>query len=201
MKKVLTSLVGVMSVIAVANAEPYVGLNLTYDNMKFTNSEFNEVFNRNQLGAAIDLGYQFSDYLGVEAYYQYAMPMKKDLKDESGAKEAETKLSFMSGGLDIMGYLPLNSCHSLNLIGTIGGGYYRFELKYKEPNDPEEKMHENHLAARMGAGVQYNIDESMSVRALGRFITWKADSNDKATDEHDMMKNMFEASLGFQYKF
>lgn len=195
MKKILTSLVGVMSVIAVANAEPYVGVNAIYNNAKFTQPElFNDMLERNEFGASVDLGYQFFDYLGAEAYFQYNLPSSTDWYI-GDTKLLETKSNFMSGGLDVLGYLPLNSCHSLNLIGTVGGGYYRFEVKYKGiENDTE---HENHLALRMGAGFQYNFNESMSIRALGRFITWKSDFD----NDFDVMKNMWEGSVGFQYKF
>lgn len=218
-----------MSVIAVANAEPYVGINLIYDNIQLDKSfgetvtdlyifggpyDSSDLFAKNSFGASIDLGYQFSDYLGAEAYFQYNLNSSVDvsLDDE---EIWDSKSNFMSGGLDIIGYLPLNSCHSFSLIGTIGGGYYRFENKNTLTFITTEtiKQHEDHFALRMGAGFQYNFNESMSVRALGRYVMWKHDNGynvfeviDNLVDYNqypDMIpvNGMWEGSVGFQYKF
>lgn len=231
MKKILTSLVGVMSVVAVANAEPYVGLNFIYDNIQLDKSfgetismplegligpyETKDLFANNYFGASIDAGYQFNDYLGAEAYFQYNLESKNDVSvyfpPILDGKIWESKSNFMSGGLDIMGYLPLNSCHSFSLIGTIGGGYYRFENKTNISIlgiTVDLKQHENHFGLRMGAGFQYNFNESTSVRALGRYVMWKHDDSYTyetliENENPDMIpvNGMWEGSIGIQYKF
>lgn len=228
MKKVLTSLVGVMSVIAVANAEPYVGINLIYDNIQLDKSfgnlitynfgeflgssyETKDLFATDSFGASVNAGYQFNDYLGMEVYFQYNLESETDVSISGhellpDGKIWDSKSNFMSGGLDIMGYLPLNSCHSFSLIGTIGGGYYRFETKINTLfSEDEIKEHENHLALRMGAGFQYNFNESVSIRALGRYIAWKHDKSysldDLSLDDLTPVNGMWEGSIGFQYKF
>lgn len=229
MKKVLTSLVGVMSVIAVANAEPYVGINLIYDNIQLDKSfgetisilsemfeigtyDSKDLFSNNYFGASIDAGYQFNDYLGVEAYFQYNFESKTDVSISGhefllDGKIWDSKTNFMSGGLDIMGYLPLNPCHSFSLIGTIGGGYYYFKNKTEITIpflETSETQHEHHLGLRMGAGFQYNFNESMSMRALGRYVMWKHDDSytiDMFMDDFTPVNGMWEGSIGFQYKF
>lgn len=221
-----------MSVIAVANAEPYVGINLIYDNIQLDKSfgetistltdfmatigsidlggpyETKDLFANNYFGASVDLGYQFNDYIGAEAYFQYNFQSSVDVSF-AGEKIWESKSNFMSGGLDIMGYLPLNSCHSFSLIGTIGGGYYRFETKTEALDSfIKYKEHENHLALRMGAGFQYNFNESTSVRALGRYVMWKHDDSYNfesmlSDGIYDLtpVNGMWEGSIGIQYKF
>lgn len=227
MKKILTSLVGIVSVVAVANAEPYVGINLMYDNIQLDKSladgiinpileishlyeyigfqKTEDLFAKNSFGASINAGYLFSDYLGAEAYFQYNLQSSVDVSYD-GEKIWESKSNFMSGGLDIMGYLPLNNSHSFNLIGTVGGGYYRFETTTNVSLLMiEQKEHENHLALRIGAGVQYDIDATMSIRALGRYIAWEHDKAYSMDDEYlyDLtpVDGMWEASIGFQYRF
>ncbi|MCQ2562299.1 MAG: porin family protein [Alphaproteobacteria bacterium] len=234
MKKILTSLVGVMSVVAVANAEPYVGLNLIYDNIQLDKSfgetisiisetagigtyETKDLFSNNYFGASIDAGYQFNDYIGAEAYFQYNFESKTDVSISGheflpDGKIWDSKSNFMSGGLDIMGYLPLNSCHSFSLIGTIGGGYYYFKNKTDIPlltlilgDLYQFDTHEHHFGLRMGAGFQYNFNESMSVRALGRYVMWKHDDSytttDTFMDDFTPVNGMWEGSIGIQYKF
>jgi len=221
MKKLLTSLVGVMSVVAVANAEPYVGLNFTYNRVgldsligQIMGLRTEDIFEPHYFGGSIDVGYQFNDYLSIEGYFQYDPARKQDIDDPySGEKFAESKMSFMSGGIDVLGYLPLNPCHSFNLIGSIGTGYYYLNQQLSGEfvdmmfdRDPS-KFHENHLAARFGIGVQYNFNESTSVRAMGRYITWNRDSTNifsvmgGSADLGDITRYMFEGSVGIQYKF
>ena len=109
---------------------------------------------------------------------------EKNSTDEnaSGYEIWDAKSNMISGGLDVMGYLPLTD--AWHLIGTVGAGYYHFETETKilpdagiEGVSRNIKNHENHLGIRMGLGVQYDINEDVSVRALGRYITWKSDDS------------------------
>ncbi|MFI3241953.1 MAG: porin family protein [Alphaproteobacteria bacterium] len=162
MKKIL--FVGASLFALNANAleyNPYVGVNYNYTNPS-------DSFADDQNSVSVNVGTTYTENFGTEVYYQYT-PAKEDGEQ------------FFSYGLDLIGNLPLGCEATWEVLASAGVGAYEFWGKTDDDG----------YAFRYGAGLQYNVDEDWSVRAMYRYI----DTRHLATDYIN------EVSVGAKYNF
>lgn len=180
MKKTIGALLVAVSAVAfTANAnayeyKPYAGLDYVRSNIK---NESAMKFN----SASVNVGTQFNQYFGTEAFYQYSD------QDSHGRGDDKALTRIQSYGIDALGYLPLGCDQTVSLIGTVGIANINATSKVEGTKEKE-----NGLGYRVGAGAQYAIDENLAVRALARYTF-----TDKVTDVDHIMEYV----AGVQYKF
>ena len=155
MKKTIALLVAASAVAFAANASakeytPYVGVNYNYTEMR-DDFDFNSY--------SVTVGTDYNKYFGTELFYQNS---NKDHKLIDGDKE---KRDFDAYGLDVYGYLPLGCAQKFAPFVTAGIANYDFDYA-----DNAEKVSDNGLGYRLGAGVQYKFDNNIAIRALGRYV-------------------------------
>ena len=188
MKKTLL-LAGVAGLFAsnvcAAEIKPYVGLDYVYSSIDYEESAADSFLEDNLNSIAVNAGTRLNKNFGIEAFYQQSEEADKKV---FGVYESEVK--FKAYGVDLMGYLPLDS--QLELLGTVGIAQYDADVKEKIPSmGISDSSSEDGLGARIGAGVQYNINEQVAVRAIGQYVFTDIDGVD----------NLTEFSAGIQYRF
>ena len=174
MKKTLL-LAGVASLFAYnANAmefTPYAGVDYNYSFVEHDSSMDGVMADHAHSGSVV-LGTKVSPYAGVEAFYQLS---KKEHK-------ADYRSQIQAYGMDVHGYLPLGCYGEYELIGSLGAGWY--DAKYDKDND-------SGWGYRLGAGLQYNIDDNWSVRGMYRHV-WV---------DKSVLDDLDEISVGVRYHF
>ncbi|MBP5698492.1 MAG: outer membrane beta-barrel protein [Alphaproteobacteria bacterium] len=116
------------------------------------------------------------------------------------------KRTFLSSsyGIDLLAYLPLNQ--QLDLLASVGVGQYEFETRAKGKitwdSDEANKYYYIDSATtnkdfdsagiRVGLGLQYNIEDTVALRGMVRYVKLSKD---------DYIKNLVEMSLGVFYLF
>ncbi len=160
--------------------EPYVGADYVYDNVDFKNqgNGLKESYN----SGAVNVGTRLGEYAGLEAYYQLSGKRTSNLSEDVKAKS-----KFQSYGVDLYGYMPLGCNDKVDLLASVGLGNYNLEVK----GLPDGKIDKDHLGYRFGLGAQYNFDEHVSARVMGRY---------NYIDTRDL-DNMWEATAGLRYTF
>ena len=138
--------------------EPYIGADYI-----FTSADFKKAGNllkEDYNGGAVNIGTRLGKYAGLEAYYQ--MTGERKAKHESGS---DLKSKFRSYGLDLFGYLPLGCADKVDLLASVGAGNYTLKVK----GDPTGEYDKDHMGYRFGVGAQYNFNEHVSARVMGRY--------------------------------
>lgn len=138
--------------------EPYIGADYI-----FTSADFKKAGNllkEDYNGGAVNIGTRLGKYAGLEAYYQ--MTGERKAKHESGS---DLKSKFRSYGLDLFGYLPLGCADKVDLLASVGAGNYTLKVK----GDPTGEYDKDHMGYRFGIGAQYNFNEHVSARVMGRY--------------------------------
>lgn len=182
MKKYLL-LAGVASIMSFnANAmememKPYVGLDYVRSMVDINEDYAEDDFN----AYAINAGVKMHKNFGVEAFFQQTEEGKKTAP--SGVK---VKDKYHAYGLDLMGYMPLDCDEKVELLGSVGMGYYDAEIK----ND-NTKFTDDGWGWRLGAGAQYNFTENMAARMMVRY----ADVDIEGVD------NIVDVTAGVRYSF
>lgn len=123
--------------------------------------------------AVINAGYNFSERLGVEAYYQMSSTKKHNMYGVySTNAELKSETNYQSYGLDFIAYIK--STDKVDWLLSAGVGQYEFETKFKYMNGgtPVKKYtdKEDCFAPRLGAGFQINFDDYISFRAMYRYV-------------------------------
>ncbi|MBQ7285532.1 MAG: porin family protein [Alphaproteobacteria bacterium] len=171
----LMAAASVVAFAASANATeytPYVAADYTYTDATF---EVN--------GGKIALGTEYNKYFGTEIFYQ------RTGSDRVHSQNGTDEFSIQSYGLDAYGYLPLGCDQVVSLVGTAGIAFD--DVKYKFDDGTNRKT-EHGLSYRLGAGVEYDVSENVSVRALYRY---------SFTDKIAGLDHMNEYSVGVKYNF
>ncbi len=156
-----------------ADYTPYVAADYTYTDFQ-NKAEVN--------GGKVALGTEYNKYFGTEVFFQYTG------SDRVHSSEGTHEYAMRSYGLDAYGYLPLGCDQVFSLVGT--AGVANIDVKYKNPNKYRDT--ENGLGYRVGAGVEYDIDSNVSVRALYRYTF---------TDKVNTLDHINEYSVGVKYAF
>lgn len=180
MKKtlLLTGMACILSCQANAmDIKPYIGADMGASHAELQG--FLDGFDDNFAVANINAGIRLNDYFGLETSVQ-------------SSSEAETyglDLSYSSINLDALGYIPLNK--NWELIGSVGAGYYTFDLGTDIGDDYEVHYQTNEYAFRTGIGLQYNFNEKWAMRGVARYAFIDSDEVDSIT----------ELTLGVRYNF
>ncbi len=147
MKKtlLLAAFVGMVAANAQAiDVTPYVGADLGYSSLDLdsgTGVSSKSLSVSGVVGAKVE---QF----GLEAFYNHGFREHK----------ATVNTRLTSVGVDALYYVPLGCECEYELIGAVGYGQYKVK-GYGYGSDTG-------YALRLGAGVEYHVDENVSVRAM-----------------------------------
>ena len=128
----------------------------------------------------LNLGLTFDKYFGIEGFYQNST-------EKEGAYSS-LKTNFNVYGADLLFYIPIND--KIDFIATTGIGRYEVEAKIKYYNLTISET-ESDTGIRTDMGLQYNINDHWSFRAIGRYIHLNMES----------VENIKELSLGIRYYF
>lgn len=133
------------------------------NNFKSSNSDSNLVIRKNEPGWNILAGVRFTRCLGVEIGYGAILKAKGTAQLN---REATNKISNIY--LDGMGYLAV--APNIELIGSVGVGKIKSSANVVGASFQDiENINQSKVGFRGGAGAQYNIDDSWSVRAMLRY--------------------------------
>ena len=131
----------------------------------------------------LNVGTKYNKFFGTEAFFEQS---SSDTKKIDASNKLKT--SYRAYGLDVFAYQPLGCYNTFDLFGTIGLGEYVFKSKFNK----EKHNNDNAWGYRVGAGLAYNFDENISLRAVARYVGL----NDISKVDH-----MYEYSLGLRYHF
>ena len=191
MKKTLL-LAGVASLFAMsANAydikdywSPYIGLDYNYTathHPESTSTVAGNILPSNYHSGTFAFGTRVAPYAGVEGFAEFSKYENKP----------ETRSYTRAYGVDVLGILPLY-CNDLELLGSLGLGRYYNKLKYKTAAG-KSQFAEYDWGYRFGAGLQYNINDNWSVRAMYRHVLFNKPKF--------AYNNLDVVSLGVRYNF
>lgn len=174
MKKYLL-LAGVASIMSFnANAmemKPYVGLDYVYSMMDTDKVAGETIVDENLNAFAINAGVRMHKNFGVEAFFQQTEEGKKHVKG------VEFKDKYHAYGVDMIGYMPLGCDEKVELLGSLGLGYYDTEYKALGKKETDDGW-----GWRLGAGAQYNFTENMAGRVMVRYADVDVDGIDNIVD-------------------
>ena len=186
MKKYLL-LAGVASVMSFnANAmemKPYVGLDYVYSMVD--TSDLNDAIEEDLNAFAISAGMKMHKNFGVEAFFQ---------QTEEGEKKypaGKLKDKYHAYGVDMIGYMPLGCDEKVELLGSLGLGYYDAEIKGEHKTLGHDKVTDDGWGWRVGAGAQYNFTENMAGRVMVRY----------ADVDIEHVDNIVDLTAGVRYSF
>lgn len=183
-------LAGVAALFAVnANAaeiKPYVGLDYVRS-MADIDKEKGITLAEEDLNAfAVSAGAKINKNFGVEAFYQQSEEGEKKFSN------GKTTDEYKAYGVDLIGYLPVGSDEKLELLGSIGAGYYDADVKLNVYNPPAQANADDQgLGLRFGVGAQYNFTQNWGARVMARYVDTDIDG----------MDNMVDLTAGIRYTF
>ncbi len=164
--------------------KPYVGLDYVYSMSDIEKVNGINAFEEDLNAFAVSAGAKLHPNFGVEMFYQ---------KSEEGEKKfanGKTNDEYQAYGIDLQGYLPV--AEKLDLIGSLGFGYYDVDIKAKA-NSPAISADGDDQGAgyRLGLGAQYNFTENWGARLMARYVDIDIDGLD----------NMVDITAGVRYSF
>ena len=134
-------------------------------------------------------GAMFHENVGAELGYTF---YKKAKITGTGLNDEAIKLSNIH--LDLLGYMPVDK--NFELVGLVGFG--RMRLKESgDANDNAINEKAKKMGFRLGAGVQYNIDNHFAVRGMVKYQ--KANLKSKEVTDYKFMKHTTSLNLGVTY--
>lgn len=151
---------------------------------------FNDKFNSLNVTAGVKIG----QYVGLEAFFQKSGDSTKTVYDIY-----ETTLSFHAYGADLAFYIPLVSQYEqknsynfhyytpVNLLAAIGVGQYKAAVKLEDVKIGKISK----TAPRFGAGLQFNFNDTLALRTMGRYVLF---------DDEDV-DNLVEFTVGLRAYF
>lgn len=151
-----------------AELNPYVGLDYVYSKAHFKSGTLSG-FSTNNLkknynSGAINLGVRPDQYFSLEAFFQQSDSQKGHRYDDTALSgRNHVKSEFYAYGLDAYGYMPIG-CNGFNLLGTVGLANYNFKIK-----SDRNSVDKQRIGYRAGLGAQYDINENLAVRVVGRY--------------------------------
>lgn len=188
MKKVLL-LAGVAALFAVnanaADVKPYVGLDYVYSMADIDKTEGHQLFEEDLNAFALSAGAKLHKNFGVEAFYQRSESETKRTLDV-----IEGKADYQAYGVDLVGYLPVGCEDKLELLGSVGAGYYDVDAKMSALGRSMNADDEG-LGLRFGVGAQYNFTQNWGARVMARYVDTDIDG----------MDNMVDLTAGVRYTF
>lgn len=105
----------------------------------------------------LSFGLKMMPYLSFEMFAEYSKHENK----------TDVRTNYHGYGIDAIGSLPFGCKKQFELLGTVGMSRYYNEVKVKATGDMHEKYDWGY---RFGGGIQYNITDRWSARAMYRHI-------------------------------
>ena len=173
--------------------QPYVGLDYSFNLIKFGDDEdgdsLDNYYEDKFHAGSVSLGMRFHDNFALEAYYKRSAEAKKS--GNPFGIPMTTKLTLQSFGIDAVIHSPrLGYDNRVEFIGSVGVAYYELKAKINVPGYSESGK-DDHFGGRIGAGLQYYINNNLALRLMGRY-------NYTGIDEAE---HMFELDAGVRYYF
>ena len=174
--------------------QPYVGLDYSFNIVDWgkddDGDDIDSYFADKLHAGSISLGARVHDNFALEAYYKKSTKKKKT-NSTLFAPPITTELELQSFGVDAVFHSPrLGYTNNVELIGSVGVAWY--ELKGKATAlGYSETAKDDHFGGRIGAGLQYYINNNLALRLMGRY-------NYTGIDEAE---HMFELDAGVRYYF
>lgn len=172
---------------------PYIGLDYSFNQIDLGNDEdgdsLDSYYEDKFHAGSVSLGMRFHDNFALEAYYKRSAEAKKS--GQPFGVPMTTKLTLQSFGIDAVIHSPrLGYDNRVELIGSVGVAYYELKAKISVPGY-EESGKDDHIGGRVGAGLQYYLNDNVALRLMGRY-------NYTGIDEAE---NMLELDAGVRYYF
>lgn len=181
MKKLLLASMMILSAVSAhaGDIKPVLGIDYTYSDIGLKNG-WGYVAENKYNSFNLSAGFKAGKYVGMEAFFQHS-----DKKDGTYTMYGPIQTSFYALGADMIGYLPIQE--KLNLLGTVGFGYYnvKAELAHYEES-------ENGLGIRLGTGVQYDLTDNIALRTVARYVKPVG---------FDTIDDIMEVSAGIRFNF
>lgn len=179
--------------------KPYIGVDLQQNMTDYKsavvpgvgNVEGNDLFEDKLIGANIHAGIRPHENIGLELGFFKTQEGEQDFF--IGVTPANSELSLQGFTLDAIGYLPLGA--GFDLIGSAGIIHTKADLKINTILGPD-KLSESELEWRIGAGAQYQINDSLSTRAMIRY-----QPSDFTLYGYSVTDDIWTLSFGLNYHF
>lgn len=165
-KLIKTVLVSGLVFSAAASAEmaPYVGAEVQLNNPKFnkdmTTNQGSIEAKKGRLGLGVYGGVKATENFGVEVGASFA---KKATK--KSARNTDVTVKHNNIYVDAVGYMPVNE--EVEVLGKVGLG--RMKAKVTVANETvtnADKVNKAKVGVRLGAGVQYKLDDNLAARVM-----------------------------------
>ena len=175
--------------------QPYVGIDVSKTQLDFGDNELVrfgnlEFFDDNMKNMSFVFGAKFVPTFGAEIYYQNSEETDNYFDTYGGY--TQYSLSYKSYGADFQIYAPLRE--KIEMILSLGVGNYDFKARGKDKYHSSIETARKDFSSvgfRYGVGIEYQINDSLRVRGLARFVD---------TDD-EYIKSITEFSLGLRYLF
>lgn len=142
-------------------------------------------------------GARLNKWFSVSAFFQQSDTTEITVGDVTGT--FDSSLDFSAWGAEAAFYLPVSSYADFFVMA--GGGYYsaKLEEEFRAASTGVDieisKTKDSFFGARVGAGMEFKFNDSLSVLAAGRYVIF--DEKKEAV----RLKNMSEFSLGVRLYF
>lgn len=132
----------------------------------------------------VSAGAKVADAFSLTAF------MQKSAEQEQTYGPLSTTASFYAAGMDFTGHVSVTE--NFDFLLGLGFGYYNFKL---DSNFLYLSGTEDHVGLRIGAGVEYRLNDSVALTGMVRYIAFDYD------EYVDAVENMAEASVGLKFYF
>lgn len=192
MKKTLL-LAGVAGLLFAQNAQaensfeikPVVGVDYVYSQIDLEDGA-SDLWEDKLNAFAISAGVKINKYFGIEAFYQQSEEAEKshNIYYLYNQYSIDATIKYKAYGVDFISYAPIHK--NIDLIGMIGTAYYDADVSLGDITVSEGKF-----GFRLGAGIQFNFNEQVSLRIMGRHNYTNIEG----------AKNMLDVTAGIRYYF
>ena len=164
-KLIKTVFVGGLMFSAAVSADvvPYIGAEAQFNNPKYANMNTNLgsiEAKKGRLGLGIFGGAKITENFGVEAGASFA---KKATKKNARNNDVTAKSSNLY--IDAVGFMPINE--EVELLGKVGFGRMKAKISVAgETVTNESNVNKAKVGVRLGAGVQYKLDDNLAARVM-----------------------------------
>jgi opacity protein-like surface antigen len=164
------------------DVKPYVGVDYYQAYMKAKNGALQNAFPKSYPGASIYAGIKFMENVGAELGADFSKDKSQTAVFSAGtagmpagATSVKNEVKRNGGHLDLVGFVPLNSC--FNLIGSLGAGMLKAKITSTPNVGSVPVSSKTRTVARIGVGASYMLTDMFGLRAK---LNWEGTSALKA---------------------
>lgn len=128
----------------------------------------------------IIMGYQFNDYFALEGGYYYLGQTKTKVTYTADDSSDKVKITGHMLGMDAVGMLPINNV--VSLFGKVGAGVARTKTKVSWAEGDSDSKTKTRLAPKIGVGVEFDVNDYVSIRTEYEGIFKASKSSDNTCD-------------------